>query len=121
MSSKGYGFSKPASPASSPNDAHRKLDFADLDAIAPLEVNPDKEDKAIKAGEALGFRAREPHVPASTGPYLDKRAVTRVPQGKILVTGPAEIIAQFVEFSRSRGHKAYWNTIAELMERKRSD
>lgn len=104
----GYGFGK--KPAKAPVEP----DVLDLSGITrtPLPVDPAREDAAVARGTALGFVDRGAQDGAGEGPVRRRRQST--PQASLYIKGPKETLDWFVEFTNSRGHRSYWQTLAEF-------
>lgn len=82
--------------------------------IKPISVNDDAEEKAIAAGEKVGFVERERQEKVDDKPKGRRRREIE-PQGRLLITGPERILERFREFADVHDHKAYWNAIEALM------
>lgn len=82
--------------------------------IKPISVNDDAEEKAIAAGEKVGFVERNKRELTEDRPKGRRRREIE-PQGRLLITGPERILEEFREFTDAHGHKAYWNAIEALM------
>lgn len=109
----GYGFGKRAG-ANTPASTDEPLDLSGI-RREPLPADPKREAAAIERGAALGFvdRAeREPTAPIEGSPRRRRQAAP--PQGSVYVKGPKETIDWFVNFTNERGHRSYWQTIAEF-------
>jgi hypothetical protein len=108
----GYGFGKkPTTPAKSADDT---LDLTGITRV-PLPLDPAREEVAMARGAALGFVDR-----GETGPVTGEGAVRRrrqaTPQASLYIKGPKETLDWFIEFTNERGHRSYWQTIAEFRE-----
>lgn len=102
----GYGFGKkPVKP-----------DMLDLSGItrAPLPLDPVREEAAVARGTALGFVDRGEKDGAGDTPVRRRRQAA--PQSSLYIKGPKETLDWFVEFTNQRGHRSYWQTIAEFRE-----
>lgn len=112
----GYGFGK--KPAAS--------DTIDLSGItrAPLPLDPVREEAAVARGTALGFVDRgEQHGDRSGAGDRDGAGDTPVrrrrqaaPQSSLYIKGPKETLDWFVDHTNQRGHRSYWQTLAEFRE-----
>jgi len=99
-----YGFGK--KPTSTEGNAG-KLDLTGIDR-QKLEVDPAREEDAIRRGAAMGFVER-----SSTSGSTRRRPVTAV-QKNIFIKGPAETLDWFIEYTNERGHRSYWQALEEL-------
>lgn len=110
----GYGFGKrPVKPTN---------DTLDLSGItrAPLPLDPEREAAAIARGTALGFVDRaEPDGTtreSGVGEGTVRRRRQAVPQASLFIKGPKETLDWFIDFTNQRGHRSYWQALAELRE-----
>lgn len=110
----GYGFGKkPVKP-----------DMLDLSGItrAPLPLDPVREEAAVARGTALGFVDRGEKAGGGnkaangTGDAPVRRRRQAAPQSSLYIKGPKETLDWFVEFTNRRGHRSYWQTLAEFRE-----
>jgi hypothetical protein len=90
-----YGFRK------------RPLDLSGLPRDAPVP-HPADEQKAVARGEALGFIDR--------GSGKTRRRPPPPPAASLYIKGPEEVIDWFIRYTESRGHRAYWQSLADLKE-----
>lgn len=110
----GYGFGrKPARPQQKPED-----DRLDLSGIVrtPLPLDPAREAAAIARGDALGFVDRGEQAAGDgqgSEPGIRRRRQS-APQASLYIKGPKDTLDWFVDFTNQRGHRSYWQTIAEL-------
>ena len=109
----GYGFGK--KPV--------KSDALDLSGITrtPLPIDPVREEAAVARGTALGFVDRgEKDAVEIAGGRAGEGAVRRrrqtTPQSSLYIKGPKETLDWFIEFTNERGHRSYWQTLAEFRE-----
>lgn len=109
----GYGFGKkPAAPAKTDET---RLDLSGI-VRAPLAVDPAREAVAMARGDALGFVDRgEQAAGEGAEPGIRRRRQT-VPQASLYIKGPKDTLDWFIDFTNQRGHRSYWQTIAELRE-----
>ena len=101
----GYGFGKkPAKP-----------DTLDLSGITrtPLPLDPVREEAAVARGTALGFVDRA--VADGAGDTVRRRRQA-TPQASLYIKGPKETLDWFIDFTNQRGHRSYWQAIAEFRE-----
>lgn len=114
----GYGFGK--KPAA-PDDG--RLDLSGI-TRTPMHVDPAREAAAMERGAALGFVDRsargEPtgeeaagEDAAGEGAGVRRRRQT-APQASLYIKGPKDTLDWFIEFTNRRGHRSYWQTLAEF-------
>lgn len=115
--SSGYGFGK--KPASKADDAsfveEERLDLSGI-ARTPVTVDPAREKAAIDRGAKLGFVDRgagEAPDPVETGV---RRRRQPAPQSTVYIKGPKDTLDWFIEYTNERGHRSYWQTLAEFRE-----
>jgi hypothetical protein len=108
----GYGFGKKPTTPAKPAD-----DTLDLTGItrAPLPLDPAREEAAMARGAALGFVERG-EAGSVTGEGTVRRRRQATPQASLYIKGPKETLDWFIEFTNERGHRSYWQTIAEFRE-----
>lgn len=114
MTSGGYGFGKKASPKadeSKPIEEER-LDFSGI-ARTPVTLDPEREKAAIDRGTKLGFVDRGAGEAAETGVRRRRQPAL---QTTVYIKGPKETLDWFVEYTNERGHRSYWQTLAEFRE-----
>ena len=113
----GYGFGKKPVPAQPTDDT--RLDLSGI-VRAPLAIDPAREAAAIARGDALGFIDRGDQGSgqgAGEGPETGvRRRRQTVPQASLYIKGPKETLDWFIVFTNQRGHRSYWQTLAELRE-----
>jgi hypothetical protein len=93
-----FGFDKVKKPA---EQGERKLDLSGL-TMQPPAVPADKEQRAIKKGEELGFTSREPSETKERkgeGEGRVMRRHERTPTRSIYVQGPASVLDRFVAYA----------------------
>ena len=102
----GYGFGKKPGAA--------RPDTLDLTGITrtPLPIDPVREEAAVARGTALGFVDRAEKEGAGEGTIRRRRQAT--PQASLYIKGPKDTLDWFIEFTNQRGHRSYWQTIAEF-------
>jgi hypothetical protein len=116
VSSGGYGFGKkagPKAPAEAPEDEGR-LDLSGI-TRTPLPLDPVREQAAIERGAKLGFVDRGAGEAEESGTVVRRRRQP-APQSTVYIKGPKEILDWFIEFSNERGHRAYWQALAEFRD-----
>ena len=120
----GYGFGKkPASKIPSPVDDNVPLDLSGI-VRAPLNIDPAREAAAMARGDALGFVDRgEQKGQGSVHPTDQSDGTTGVrrrrqtaPQGSLYIKGPQETLDWFIDYTNQRGHRSYWQALAEFRE-----
>lgn len=93
-------------------------DTLDLSGISrtPLPIDPLREEAAMARGVALGFidRGESTAAPdgAGEGPIRRRRQPT--PQTSLYIKGPKETLDWFIDYTNKRGHRSYWQALAEL-------
>lgn len=106
----GYGFGKkPVKP-----------DTLDLSGITrtTLPLDPVREEAAVARGTALGFvdRGEKGATDSGAGDAPVRRRRQAAPQSSLYIKGPKDTLDWFVEFTNQRGHRSYWQTLAEFRE-----
>ena len=71
--------------------------------------------EAVKAGEGLGFVSREPRAEATASRRGGRRKSE--PQDKLLIAGPARVIADFRAYCERENIPSYWAALEILMKR----
>lgn len=113
----GYGFGKKA-PAPAGAGDPTKLDLSGI-VRAPLSVDPAREAAAIARGNALGFvdRGDSAEGPAEgQGATPVRRRRQPAPQSSLYIKGPKETLDWFIDFTNQRGHRSYWQALAEFRD-----
>lgn len=108
-----YGFGKKA-PVPAKSAEETRLDLSGI-VRAPLSVDPIREAAAMARGDALGFVDRGEQTGEGGQPAVRRRRQS-VPQGSLYIKGPQETLDWFVDFTNQRGHRSYWQTLAEFRE-----
>ncbi len=118
-----YGFGKKAGTTSSTDDAGAggqgdRLDFSGIARI-PVTLDPEREEAAIRRGDALGYVDRGTTINASTPSSSDagsprRRRRTAQPQISVFIKGPKDTLEWFIEYTNQRGHRSYWEALEEL-------
>ena len=112
-----FGFDKVKKPA---EQGERKLDLSGL-TMQPPAVPADKEQRAIKKGEELGFTSREPSETKGRkgeGEGRVMRRHERTPTRSIYVQGPASVLDRFVAYANELKADAYWEVLDKLLSEK---
>lgn len=106
----GYGFGrKPVKP-----------DTLDLSGITrdPLPLDPEREEAAMTRGAALGYvdraAADSSDMETGAGGSPVRRRRQAAPQASLYIKGPKETLDWFIDYTNGRGHRSYWQTIAEF-------
>lgn len=113
----GYGFGKKATAPAGAGDP-TKLDLSGI-VRAPLTVDPAREAAAIARGNALGFvdRGDPAEGPAEgQGATPVRRRRQPAPQSSLYIKGPKETLDWFIDFTNQRGHRSYWQALAEFRD-----
>lgn len=113
----GYGFGKKATAPTGTGDP-TKLDLSGI-VRAPLSVDPAREAAAIARGNALGFvdRGDSAEGPAEgQGATPVRRRRQPPPQSSLYIKGPKETLDWFIDFTNQRGHRSYWQALAEFRD-----
>jgi hypothetical protein len=113
----GYGFGKKPTTPTKPAD--ETLDLTGI-TRAPLPLDPAREEAAMARGAALGFVERG-ETESVTGEGGVRRRRQTTPQASLYIKGPKETLDWFIEFTNERGHRSYWQTIAEFREMVKRD
>lgn len=118
-----YGFGKKAATTGSTDDAGAggqgdRLDFSGI-ARTPVTLDPEREEAAIRRGDALGYVDRGTTINASTPSSSDagsprRRRRTAQPQISVFIKGPKDTLEWFIEYTNQRGHRSYWEALEEL-------
>ncbi|MFC0205335.1 hypothetical protein [Novosphingobium soli] len=121
----GYGFGrKPAgrntdeSGAGGGADAPERLDFTGIPRT-PVNLDPAREEAAIRRGDALGFvdrgAARDIQADTSEGaPSTRRRRRSAQPQMSVFIKGPKDTLEWFIEYTNQQGHRSYWEALEEF-------
>ncbi len=98
------------------------------DAVPPLgaasvakrfktpQVSEGAEDRAVQAGERMGFVAREKGDAVGQGGRRRGRKAEEE-QGRIFVSGPKRILDRFVDYADSSDAPSYWKALENLMDK----
>lgn len=118
-----YGFGKKTATTSGTDDAGAgrqgdRLDFSGI-ARTPVTLDPEREEAAIRRGDALGYVDRGTTINASTPSSSDagsprRRRRTAQPQISVFIKGPKDTLEWFIEYTNQRGHRSYWEALEEL-------
>ncbi len=113
----GYGFGKKATAPTGAGDP-TKLDLSGI-VRAPLSVDPAREAAAIARGNALGFVDRGDSVEGQAegqGATPVRRRRQPAPPSSLYIKGPKETLDWFIDFTNQRGHRSYWQALAEFRD-----
>jgi|GEM_PF-952740 len=120
----GYGFGKKSTGGGGANtgagEGASEPERLDLSGIvrAPVQLDPEREEAAIRRGDALGFVDRDAASSATgemsgeTTPRRRRRSAQ--PQVSVFIKGPKDTLDWFVEYTNQRGHRSYWETLEEF-------
>jgi hypothetical protein len=95
-----------------PEDASGATDLSGIPKGA-IKLDVAQADRAGRAGEALGFRSREP----SSEPPTTQRRRPATPMKSILIKGPVETVDWFVRFTNDGDFRSYWEALENLRSR----
>jgi len=110
----GYGFGKKSTGGAGEPE---RLDLSGI-VRAPVQLDPEREEAAIRRGDALGFVDRDASSSATgemsgeTAPRRRRRSAQ--PQVSVFIKGPKDTLDWFVEYTNQRGHRSYWETLEEF-------
>lgn len=117
-----YGFGKKPVPpkTSAPADDNSRLDLSGI-VRAPLAIDPAREAAAMARGDALGFvdrgdQRQGPSQSTDQSPAGIRRRRQTAPQGSLYIKGPQETLDWFIDYTNQRGHRSYWQALAEFRE-----
>jgi hypothetical protein len=120
----GYGFGKKPTGGAGANtgagEGAGEPERLDLSGIvrAPVQLDPEREEAAIRRGDALGFVDRDAassvtgETSGETAPRRRRRSAQ--PQVSVFIKGPKDTLDWFVEYTNQRGHRSYWETLEEF-------
>jgi len=118
-----YGFGKKTATTVSTDDTGAggqgdRLDFSGI-ARTPVTLDPEREEAAIRRGDALGYVDRGTTINASTQSSSDavgprRRRRTAQPQISVFIKGPKDTLEWFIEYTNQRSHRSYWEALEEL-------
>ncbi len=95
--------------------AARKSTADKLKSIKPSPSHPAPAmERVDRAGEALGFRSREPEPPPAPAPLRRRREIG--PTVAINTRAPERVAGPFIRFCEENRY-SYWEGIEELMKR----
>lgn len=122
----GYGFGKKPAGGDKTDDAKAdegdRLDFSGL-ARKPVTLDPEREEAAIRRGDALGFVDRSAAIQdaavSSTESASDtvgarRRRRSAQPQISVFIKGPKDTLEWFIDYTNQRGHRSYWEALEEF-------
>ena len=78
-----------------------------------IKLNEAQAERAGRAGEALGFRSREP----STGSIQGRRRKISPPSKSLFIKGPEPLIEWFINYADRGEFRSYWEALADLKKR----
>ena len=78
-----------------------------------IKLNDQQAERAGRAGEALGFRSREPSTILPQG----RRRKVSTPSKSLFIKGPEPLIDWFVNYADQGNFRSYWEALADLRKR----
>lgn len=102
------------------------LDFSGI-PDSPPPLSPEREEAAVRAGEAMGFVEREPAFQNRNGETLEPirqgrvrrmRPKRRKDTAQIFIKGPADVVDDFIAFVNESGYSAYWEGLRDLLQQR---
>lgn len=122
----GYGFGKKTAGDGKKEETGAgegdRLDFSGL-ARKPVTLDPEREEAAIRRGDALGFVDRGAASPSSPENAIQsagdaagtrRRRRSAQPQISVYIKGPKDTLEWFVEYTNQRGYRSYWEALEEF-------
>ncbi len=95
-----------------PDDTKRHDDLSGIPTGA-IKLDEGQAERAGRAGEALGFRSREP----STSPMLGRRRKVATPMKSLFIKGPVETVDWFISYADTGEFRSYWEALEDLRRR----
>jgi hypothetical protein len=95
-----------------PGDPKPQADLSGIPTGA-IKLDERQAERAGRAGEALGFRSREP----STSPMLGRRRKVATPMKSLFIKGPAETVDWFISYADAGEFRSYWEALEDLRRR----
>ena len=114
----GYGFGK-KSAGSKPDETEpgegERLDFSGI-ARTPVDLDPAREEAAIRRGDALGFvdRGASSEILPDQSSGARRRRRSAQPQISVYIKGPKDTLEWFIEYTNQQGHRSYWEALEEF-------
>lgn len=106
-----FGFRRP--PKDAGEKAGKGIDVSGL-PTGPIALDPIRERDAVQRGEALGFTDRgQGEAPLQAGGGRRKRPPPP-PTRPIFIRAPEELADWFEQYTEQRGHRAFWQSIADF-------
>lgn len=120
MSSYGFGKKAAADSNADENEAGEgaRLDFSGI-SRTPVALDPEREEAAIRRGDALGYVDRGTPTDGSSEGLNEPGAPRRrrrsaQPQISVFIKGPKDTLEWFIEYTNQRGHRSYWEALEEF-------
>jgi hypothetical protein len=83
-----------------------------------IRLDSDQAERAGRAGEALGFRSREPaSAQLNTSPPAGRRQKAAVPSKSVFIKGPEPLIDWFISYADSGEFRSYWEALADIRKK----
>jgi len=122
----GYGFGKKSAGDGKKDDTGAgEGDRLDISGFArnPVTLDPEREEAAIRRGDALGFVDRSAASQGSSESTVEsagdaagtrRRRRSAQPQISVFIKGPKDTLEWFIEYTNERGHRSYWEALEEF-------
>jgi hypothetical protein len=83
-----------------------------------IKLDEAQAERAGRAGEALGFRSREPApISLDKSPPSGRRQKGAVPSKSVFIKGPEPLIDWFITYTDSGEFRSYWEALADLRQK----
>jgi hypothetical protein len=114
----GYGFGKKSADRKPDETVSQEADRLDFSGIARtrVELDPAREEAAIRRGDALGFvdRSASSDAEQDAGSGTRRRRRSAQPQMSVYIKGPKDTLEWFIEYTNQRSHRSYWEALEEF-------
>ncbi len=78
-----------------------------------IKLNELQAERAGRAGEALGFRSREPQAEPQQG----RRRKIASPMKSLFIKGPTDTVDWFINYADAGSFRSYWEALEDLRRR----